>query len=452
MLKLQISRYIVYSVIGLFCFTACVDRKASNESETDWASLAIASEKHIRQAKYRSDAGISWKQMPDSLNSEGNKTLYSGTPGIVLFYLELFHATNDSVYLNEAKSGADYLINNLKDTAPDAYEMGLYTGLAGIGFTLTELFKITNDDVYAKAALKTITLLESASEQSENGIHWGQLSDIVYGSAGIGLYLHYIADELQSEKADSLSIRVAEGLLDTTIDTLGGLRWKFHPEDDRYMDNFSHGTSGVAYFLARAYQRTKHTEYLDAALRAAMLLDTLANNKGYIPHHLPGGESLYYLSWCHGPAGTSRLYYALYEATKDKLWLTKIIHSANHLMEEGIAVQEKPGFWNNVGKCCGTTGVAEYYLWLYHITGTKAYLRFSETMTEDILKKSTQDGDFLKWIHAEHRRRPGQVAAQTGLMQGTAGMGLWFLQLYAHQHNTTPLITLPDTPEIKTQE
>jgi uncharacterized protein YyaL (SSP411 family) len=77
-------------------------------------------------------------------------------------------------------------------------------------------------------------------------------------------------------------------------------------------------------------------KYLDAAIQASKLLDSLSNEKGYVPHHLPGGEDLYYLGWCHGPAGTSRLYYSLFEATKDEVWLDKIKHAADNLMKEGI--------------------------------------------------------------------------------------------------------------------
>lgn len=441
------SRYILYIFIGILCFSACSTEKKDPSPETDWVSWAVASEKYIQHAKYQSDNGTTWKMMPDSLHSKGNKTLYNGTPGIVLFYLELFHATNNANYLEEAKDGAGYLISSLPDTIPGIYDVGLYTGLAGMGFTFTEIFKVTRDNNYKNAALKTVSLLEAASERSENGIHWGQINDIVYGSAGIGLYLHYIADEFNSEKADSLSIQVAEGLLDSAVDTLGGLRWKFFPEDKIYMDNFSHGTSGVAYFLVQAYKRTQHKKYLDAAIKAAALLDIIKNDKGYIPHHLPGGEELYYLNWCHGPAGTSRLYYALYETTKDSTWHNTITQQANNMMKEGIATQQKPGFWNNVGKCCGATGVAEYYLWLYQVTGNNEYLQFSTQMTQAMMAKATRNGELLKWIHAGNRRSPDQLAAQSGLMQGSAGMGLWFLELHAHQLKKEPLIHLPDKPK-----
>ena len=446
------NKSILKILVLIIFLVGCSNQKNDSFSDENWISLAMESEKYIQQSKYLSDEGEIWKVMPDSLNSQGDKSLYSGAPGIILFYLELHNATKDTIYLEEAKLGADYLINTLQDTLYTDDLVGLYTGLAGIGFAITEVYKSTNDQTYQKAAIKIIDLLEASATKTEQGIHWASMSDIVYGSSGIGLYLQYVADELKLPKADSLAVLVAEGLLETAIHTLNGLRWKFMPNYNIYMDNFSHGTSGVAYFLSQTYKRTQNQKYLDAAVQATKLLDSLTNEKGYIPHHLPGGEDLYYMSWCHGPPGTSRLYYSLFEATNDEEWLNKMTSTANHLMDEGIHEHETPGYWNNVGKCCGAVGVAEYYLWLYDITGNKDYLQFSDKMTQQLIASSTQEDNYLKWIHAENRTSPDIVAAQTGLMQGSAGIGLWFLQLNARKLKKDPLICLPDKPKVRVRE
>lgn len=426
---------------------ACSNPTSEKTSNSKWISLALQTEKYIQHAQYTSEAGTSWKVMPDSSASHSDPSLYSGSPGIVLFYLELYHATEDTSYLHKAKLGADYLINTLSDKIPNANNVGLYTGLAGVGYTLTEVFKTTEKQIYKDATMRILELLEESAERSTSGIHWGGINDIVYGGAGIGLFLQYLSDELHLEKAESLSLLVAEGLLESAIDTLAGWRWKFTPTYSRYMDNFSHGTAGVGYFLSQTFQRTQEKKYLDAALKAAYLLDNFTNEEGYISHHAPGGEDLYYLSWCHGPPGTARFYYSLYESTKDKKWVDKIMFAANNLMEEGIDTTETPGYWNNVGKCCGATGVAEHYLWLYQLTGDQSYLEFSNKMTQSILAKGTQQEDHLKWIHAENRVSPQVQAAQTGLMQGSAGIGLWLLKLNAYTQDKPPRICLPDEPK-----
>jgi len=432
-----------YMLIACLLVTSCLHEGKDKTKDDSWMPMVLKTEKYIQQGKFNTGEGSTWKGMPDSLAQTGNTSLYSGTPGVVLFYLELYNATKNKAFLDEATSGADYLINTLSDSIP-----GLYTGLSGVGFTLKEMYKTTNQQKYRDAVIKTLELLETTADSTENGIHWNHINDIVYGSAGIGLFLQDTYDDLKLKKADHLSVQIAEGLLDVGIDTLHGIRWAFFPSYPKYMDNFSHGTAGVAYFLSETYQRTGNKKYLDAALKAAELLLEVANKKGFIPHHFPGGEDLYYLSWCHGPPGTARLFYSLYLSTGDKKWLETIKTTANNLMNEGIEKKTTPGYWNNVGKCCGATGVAEYYLWLHRLTGNEAYLDFSNQMTQHILESGTQTNGAMKWVHAENRTSPMEIAAQTGLMQGSAGIGMWLLKLRAYERAENYRIHFPDEPKI----
>ena len=57
-----------------------------------------------------------------------------------------------------------------------------------------------------------------------------------------------------------------------------------------------------------------------------------------------------------------------------------------------------------------------------------------------------RDAKGLYWVHAEHRVRPKEVFAQTGWMQGAAGIGAWLLRLDAHQQNRQSPMRFPDLP------
>lgn len=67
-------------------------------------------------------------------------------------------------------------------------------------------------------------------------------------------------------------------------------------------------------------------------------------------------------------------------------------------------------------------------------------------MTRHLLKKAASEGKGLKWIQAEHRVRPDFLVAQTGLMQGAAGIGLWLLKLDAFEKGKKEKISSPDSP------
>jgi hypothetical protein len=49
-------------------------------------------------------------------------------------------------------------------------------------------------------------------------------------------------------------------------------------------------------------------------------------------------------------------------------------------------------------------------------------------------------------VQAEHRVTPEDVKAQTGYMQGSAGVGVALLHLEGAQQGRAPLVVLPDTP------
>jgi hypothetical protein len=63
------------------------------------------------------------------------------------------------------------------------------------------------------------------------------------------------------------------------------------------------------------------------------------------------------------------------------------------------------------------------------------------------LKSRAQpDSGGLKWIQAENRIEPDNVQAQTGLMQGAAGIGLFFIHLSELDGVAEPANRFPDSP------
>jgi len=371
--------------------------------------------------------------------------LYSGSSGVVLFFLEAYRLTGKKTFLDEARSGADYLLTTLSHTmGPN--ESGLYTGLSGIGFVLAETFRITNESKYGKGVMQCLHLLRKSAEPTENGIRWSSVTDIISGSAGIGLFLLYVADKLDLPDALTLAERAGYELLARAITDRNGLKWAMDDSYPRLMPNFSHGTAGVAYFLMELHRVTDNPVFLDKALLGGRYLQSLATEDGMVFHHEPGGEDLFYLGWCHGPPGTTRLYYRLWRATGDPSWIEAIHRAAQTILHSGIPDTALPGFWNNVGQCCGSAGVADFFLSLYRLTNRLEYREFAYYLTDDLLARASDMETGLAWIQAEHRVRPDYLIAQTGYMQGAAGIGMWLLRISSNQREAKERIMLPDSP------
>jgi lantibiotic modifying enzyme len=407
----------------------------------------------IRATALQTEQGTAYLADPTDKKSIVTN-LYTGVPGVVLFFLEAYRTTNDAAYLKDAGAAADYLIAHLADEK----EAGLYVGIAGIGFALLETFKVTGDEKYKQAALRvTQTLNASAiagniSRQGDRkvmGVYWNDTTDIIAGSAGIGLFLLYAARELKDSELRKLAAAAGHQLIALGKPEAGGLKWAMNKDFPRLMPNFSHGTAGVAYFLATLYGETRDKQFLEAALSGARYLQGVAKTDGdicQIFHNEPNGKDLYYLSWCHGPAGTARLFYRLSQVTSDKSWMAWVKKSARAILQSGIPEKQTDGFWNNVSQCCGSAGVGEFFLSLYQVTGDKSYLAFTKRVTDNLLVRATSENNGLKWIQAEHRVKPELLVAQTGFMQGASGIGMFLLRLDASLRGRKPAIRFPDTP------
>jgi len=421
----------------------------AGRDEAYWTA-ALGAARWLDAAALKTPAGWDWPADPADPKTV-NQTLYSGTPGVILFYLEARAAAEArglkaeaAAYLEKAKGGAYELLSKLSRVD----DVGLYTGLAGIGFALEETFKATKEVRLRQGFGRVLTMIRARAQKAGAGLEWGPVTDIIGGTAGVGLFLLYAAAEMPDPFFRSLAAQAGDRLLELGTPKNGGLDWAMDPSFPRRMPNFAHGTAGVAYFLARLYEETKKKEYLGAALAGARYLLSIAKTDGnacLIFHNEPDGKDLFYLGWCHGPVGTANLFYTLSRVTGDKTWFEWVLKEAHGLMDSGIPEKETPGFWNNAGICCGLAGAADFFLNLYPLTKNVHHLVFGRRIMKVLLAKATAEDGRMKWIQAEHRTRPELLIAQTGLMQGAAGIGLTLLRWDAFEKGRTPAIRRLDS-------
>jgi lantibiotic modifying enzyme len=349
-------------------------------------------------------------------------SLYSGRAGIVVFLVELADATGDTAHRSAAEAVADSLLDDA-----DGQPSGLYDGVAGLAFAL----EVVND---GERLSRAAAMLRSRAQRAGRGVLWSDSADIFGGAAGIGLVLLRAARALPDADLLDLAAAAGIGLIDGNHHRAAG------------MPNFSHGAAGVSYFLATLFRETRDIRFKAAALLGAESLLAIADTRdgGCLIHHQapgPGEPPLHYLGWCHGPVGTARLFHRLSQITGDTSWSERVRHCARSIATSGIPGNETPGLWNNAGQCCGLAGVADFFFDLHHATGDPAAREFAERVTRHVLAKAERAPDGLTWTHAEHRKRPDELEAQAGYMQGAAGIGALFL--HASRGRT---VTFPDSP------
>ena len=401
-----------------------------------YLDAALRAERWIRSTAIDTVHGRTWPAVPgDAKRGVPEPDLYSGAPGVVLFYLELHAATGSRRFLEEAAVGAADIAHAIGAGETARGSAGLYEGLAGRTFAVWKVSQVAGDAKLSEAARAGVAAIATAARRAADGsVSWNDDYDIISGAAGTGLALLAMRS-LRGDQATDLARRAGDHLLKVSRAAGDGRRkWMANATFPREMPNFSHGTAGVAYFLATLSQFGGESRHLDAARDGARYLQSIAVASGIgtvIRHHDGDGAGLFYLSWCHGPAGTARLWDRLDAIDHGGEWRKAEESGARGLVAQGVPERRTDGFWNNISQCCGNAGVAEYFLSRFERTRLPSDLAMARRMADDLLRRATVDGDAERWVQAENRVSPADVAAQTGWMQGAAGVGAMLLRLDA---------------------
>ncbi len=359
---------------------------------------------------------------------------------------------------------------------------GLYNGVSGIAWLYLELFRITGNEKYKERAREIVELLLDRGLFQFDATYWDNSTDIISGAAGTGLLFLRAYAVFKNERSRAMAERAGDFLLQEGIDGITGLKWKINAGSSTVYPNFAHGNSGIGYFLTRLYETTKQTKFLAAVRQTARELEFDADENTVKKtcawfHHEGDGEDLYYVGWCHGPAGTARFFYELDRARvsldaapsiddpdmqaivlkrgrkpalghggnrNPKDWVDCAV---NWLLTSGIPEPAKPikGYWNE-GMCCGTAGVGEFFVDLYLATKKPEYLRAAEKMAIHLTAAAEAIGTGYRWVQSENRVSPEKKDAQTGYSQGAAGIGLFFLKLARAERGQPAGWQLPDNP------
>ena len=75
-----------------------------------------------------------------------------------------------------------------------------------------------------------------------------------------------------------------------------------------------------------------------------------------------------------------------------------------------------------------------------------ASLRFALAVLDNVLDRAVQDEAGMRWHNVDHMATPPELPAQTGWMQGSAGVGASLLRARRALTGSTPGPWLPSWP------
>jgi len=379
-----------------------------------------------------------WWPVQPGVSDEGSAGLGWGTAGPVLFFVEAYRTTGEDRWLAAAREGARLMAHTLDEATRNWAGCGLFTGVGGWAFVLDELAAASDDRAIAAQSRTVFEAIAGQFEPADHGGHWHGLTEILWGTAGIGSLLLGPGGRHLGDRSLDLATRGGEWLLGEAEDAPGGgLRWSLGPgrPADRRFPNFAHGTAGIAFFLARLTDATGDRRFLDAALAGTeWILSTVRTDDDTCAayHHDNGGTEMFTLGWCHGPPGLGWLFRQLELSTGDASWRTWLRRAARSDTTSGIPTQKEPGFWDNVGRCCGSAGVAEFFLDLHTLEARDEDVAFARVMVDDLLTRAVVDETGTRWSNVEFRKDPPDLPAETTYLQGAPGIGSTLLRLHRH--------------------
>lgn len=402
----------------------------------------------------------------DGPQARPQHSLYHGAAGVILVLLELHATDGDDGLLERAVAAGDTVATAV--TARGELPVDCSRGWSGYAFVFNELAKASGEQRFADAARHCFDAIDRQSQPIGSGIGWiepmpfselsgftgdRELWDLSVGAAGVLLALLYAADEGVVPGAVERAEAVARRLVEVGIHTDDGTRWQMMPDIPWPFStpNFAHGGAGVGYALLQLHRRNGDPDLLDAAREAArytMSRSTPIGDHGgrLVCHVEEASPWIYYLGACHGPAGTGRLLLELAEVTGHAAYLDDVAALADGIDAIGAPEQRSPGLWNNHSQCCGDAGIGEFALLAARRTGEQRYLDLARCCADVILAASESDGRTRRWRFAEHRSQPGFVQAQTGYMQGAAGIASFLNHLQTTLDGEPVKIRLPDWP------
>lgn len=413
--------------------------------------------------------GVFWGRTPEP-EPVVDHTLYHGTAGIIVFLLELSDATGKPAYADRALEAGRALLDvvDAKSWASVAFA----TGWTGYAFALNELAQRTDDPAFAAASRRCIARLLAQSTPLGRGIGWiepmpfsditgfsgdREIYDLSVGAAGSGVAMLSLATTPPGSGRPGYVERAAsigERLLEVGEATPDGKRWGLMSDIPFPFTapNFAHGGAGVGYFFARLFEATGDRRFLDAASEAARYVVSRMHPVGegaLVCHTEELQPPEFYLGQCHGPAGTGRLFTMLARLTGDASLLSPLDTMMRGLDGIGAPSTRSWGWWNNYGRCCGDSGLGDAALLFASTPSTDVqragYLSLAHACASVVEDHSESTNGVRSWTQAEHRARPRFVQAQTGYMQGAAGIGSFLVHLATQDRIGGPVrIALPD--------
>jgi lantibiotic modifying enzyme len=212
--------------------------------------------------------------------------------------------------------------------------------------------------------------------------------------------------------------QVAQKLTNNAVKKDQGIGWVNVSSDDKSEEsvNFYDGDSGTCYFFLKAYAGTKNDQYLSTAKQCMAYILSQANRDDAGLYFNPRVNGFF-----EGNSGPGYLFLYAYHVTGNKEYLKTSEDIAERIVAKpDISESSSPDIIS------GAAGTGLFLLKIHEITKKPEYLQAAAKLGDFVVSKALPVGNGVKW-----RAGQGNVTYYfVGFSHGPAGMGYFLLRLY----------------------
>ena len=317
---------------------------------------------------------------------------------------------------------------NLTDNSASEFYYGYYYGAAGIGDYFTNLYRQTKNETYLTIAIQAYEFINA------HAITQGPFYTSEFNSSGYVFWTRSI---------DSITVYT-------------GIKY---------------GNAGIAKFLCNLYLNTMNTTYLDLAKKSLNTLIYISIDASSVDQTKRGiywGYSLFgdtpITDIIYGNAGIASAFLDLYKITKNQTYLIEASKSLEYIMSESeinnnstrgqrfVRFSPDPSYpFAFTGYLTGTSGVGSILLDYYLTTKNNDYLLFSRQIGNWLAAK--ESNGFWKTGGADLlTENMNEAGSYTGFGAGSAGIGIFLLDLYNVTQDSTYLKPIIDITNMFSKE
>jgi lantibiotic modifying enzyme len=246
-----------------------------------------------------------------------------------------------------------------------------------------------------------------------------------------------------------LAVSASHFLLSLAEDADNGRFWRFRRSKPFNLPGLSHGTAGIAYVLGTVGSLADESNFTDAAADGFTYIDSIAQVDGdrvRIPYGWPAEnwEGLYEFGWAHGLVGSDALFTRLQQlgirVREAARYNALVVNTLSGIglpgtPEEPFAEPSTPLDWR-----FGRAGV------LALLSDYGEGIETRDAIWREMADNASRENGSAHWEVDAPGFMGGGRAAFTGILHGSAGIGLALLRLHAALTEQPPYVALPDDP------